>query len=211
LTTLQFIAAIVSALAWPASVCIIAVKFGDPLTRLLGRVKSLEGPGFKVDTVGAEIREIEAKVETAEQLKVLKRGPTEDHSLPLLLDYRSRIREIAQVSPNAAVVFAWMEVERELRAFLARSHQGDLALTQGRVTVLLNTMHERGILDPFTFGILTQMRAVRNKCAHPQELNEELSSQDAEAYADLAAQMVALLRSLDGRIAPNSNTTSIRN
>ncbi len=99
----QFVASLVSSLAWPVAVVIVAVVFRGPIGGMIERLEHVKGPGF----------EGWAKVEAATR-KAVATSPKTQPNAPVSGSLTEKMADLAGVAPGGAVAMAWTEVEKLL-------------------------------------------------------------------------------------------------
>ncbi|HFQ5008729.1 TPA: hypothetical protein ACG1TX_004191 [Vibrio vulnificus] len=150
---LEFVASIIDSLAWPVTVflCILILK--EPMGKLLGRVSK-----FKYGEIEAEFQERLEKLVAFEQSEEIKvNADTAEASVYL--------EDLAETSPRAAVLEAWLKVQKATSAFcIAKgfpqnvSHQG-----------LFKLARERNLdIDAFK-TVHQELRLLRNKAVHASD------------------------------------------
>src|SRR5437016_3080005 len=98
---LQFIAAIISALAWPTTVGVIICVLRKPILELIPALRKLRLKEFEL-----EFRDRLADAQTSVALLANEKAKED---VPLLKQ-ASYYRDLARVSPGAALMEVWMEV-----------------------------------------------------------------------------------------------------
>lgn len=174
---LEFIAALVSALAWPATAVIVTVIFRRQLAVLLARPFSSMKAGPLELVWDREIAEAEAEVEPR---------PDAPHSAAGEASVTDPLREVARVAPAAAVVQAFARLEEQLRQLLdaAGVDARGTARQMGRQAL------DAGLIQPETMSAIDGLAVLRNLAAHGRqaELDEQraldfLALVDAVSYA----------------------------
>src|SRR5215468_11107128 len=100
----------ISSSEWPAVAVVALVMLRQPLQRLIGTLRSVSYKDFKVD-FGERLKKAEAE---AAQL-----APQPPALAPPDPTAEQRFRAVADVSPNAAVLQAWVDVVLALRDLAA--------------------------------------------------------------------------------------------
>jgi hypothetical protein len=194
----ELISNVVTSAIWPVVVLILGVLFRDTLRQVLGRLKGFEGLGAKLELSETfkQLDESAGQVEVQESQTAQPSAPASDGSdgtnagarvLPL----RSLI-EVARLSPAAAIMDAWREVEETVlayhRALKLLGPNDELtptpSYTSRQITRFLVTS---GNLSASQGDLLDNLRTARNKIAHGQELPSE---GQALAYVEAAAQLM---------------------
>ena len=152
MSTEQFIASLVSSLAWPVAVVAIAVIFRVQLRQLLGgRLSRLKaGP-------------IEAEFDLVASHVQLELPAADDR--PLAASPLSReLRELAESSPRGAILEAHDRVERTLRDALEAV--GDPVREGDTATELARRAAARGLITPQTSKAVEGITVLRNLAVH---------------------------------------------
>lgn len=96
----QFAAAVIASVAWPMAVVFLVVLLKKPLSSLLPLIRSFKYKDFHLD-LGEKLEAVKDAVSA------------EDTSEPLPEAPQTAIA-LARLSPRAAVLHAWIEVEKQL-------------------------------------------------------------------------------------------------
>jgi len=184
---LTFIASIVHALVWPVFLIVVVMLLRKPLTTLIPLLTKLKYKEFEIE-FGKQIAEI--KEEAATELPAPAReGLTE----PRLLS--GKAVELLRVSPRAAIIEAWREVELAAANALVRNKAFAAVqpynATPLRLAKWLQAYH---LLEPPKAGIFHDLRALRNQAAHAPDF--AISEEVARQYIDLATRLVDYLDGL---------------
>lgn len=175
---LTFVAELVRALAWPVTVLIILLVLRQPLLQLIPLLQRLRFRDIELD-FGSQVQELAARL-TAE----LPRYPEQPGARSEL---RQHLTELAQLSPRAVVLEAWLQLEKAAIE-AARRHDLKLTTRQMRSPILLSySMEEAGILDEGKQEIFNRLRNLRNAAAHASDFAFDRES--ALEYADLALRL----------------------
>lgn len=172
-------------IAWPVVIIWVAYLFKGELRALLNRISHFK---YKDLDIKLGLDDAEAKARTIEQTI----------SFPLLsnleLDSRlEQLRRIADVSPRASIMEAWILVED------AAAHSG---FVQGADTPRINApsfvhwLVQSGKLPPESDELITQLRNLRDQAAaHKMAFTPtfELTKQDADRYLQLAAKASSMI------------------
>jgi hypothetical protein len=180
-TGLQFTAAIVNSLAWPAAVMVAAVLLRKELRDAFRRMLHLRFPGGEATfaplapfqaVLAATAREADAPEDTAET----RRQATEFGTL----------EELADLAPAQAIIFAWGLLEYQLNAASDRIAPNQ---PHGWPQVALNLRR----LDkwPLLFPAIAELRRLHD---YTVESGYPPSTADAVRYVSLAQDLVTTLR-----------------
>ena len=181
--SLTFISSVISALAWPVTVIIIILILRLPLTNLFPLLQRLRFQGLELD-FGRQVQAL--ALEARNQLPPASGVLNTEESL------RERWIELAQLSPRAVVLEAWLRLEKAA-IDASKRHGLNLHSAEIRSPLLLGeALEQAGILEGATAGIYHQLRNLRNAAAHASEV--AFSPDAAIEYADLAARLTEYLR-----------------
>lgn len=186
MNTLSFIAEIVKALAWPVTTLAIVAILRRPLGQLIPLLQRFKYKDFEF--------EFGRKIEEAKQgaLSLLP----EPSALPTLPSpEESRLLQLAEISPRAAVLEAFAAVEIE--AVYTANRLGVVkGMPQNLTSRTVRFLEESGRLDPGLVGLLGDLRSLRNQAAHAPEF--ALTPTAAIQYVHLSQAAVEKLRAITG-------------
>lgn len=178
---LEFIASLVGSLAWPVAAAIIALVFHKQVSGLLAKVKTLKWGEASVDfTEKLDQAENEADalpVQTGDQPAVPPPAPS------------GRFHDLLAISPNAAILDTWSEVESAVRKL--GKHHG-LTESSARPSRVGDELVKTGVLPVGVHKMLTEMRAMRNAAAHGAATTPE----DALRFYQLSQRTLAVIENL---------------
>jgi hypothetical protein len=184
LDPLTFVAALVSALAWPVTILIIFIVLRRPLLELVPLLTRFRYGNIELD-FGQRVREIASEIQ-----KVL---PPTNGTGPIgvgLSEYNIRL---AQLSPRAVILEAWLQLE-EAAVVAAKKHGLNLTSQETRSPLLLGqALEQAGILDEAKQKIFYRLRNLRNAATHASDFDFEPES--ALEYADSALRLADFIRS----------------
>lgn len=148
----QFAASLVSSLAWPIAVVIVAIVFRAPIGEMIGRLEHVKGPGFEAwANLAAEAHVALATSTTTPEKSNVPGSLTEKFS------------ELAGTSPSGAVMTAWIDVDKVLDAKIeAAGVSVDKSAYQPKWIVAL----QAGLITEETATALRKLRDLRNFAAH---------------------------------------------
>lgn len=179
----QFIASIIDSLAWPVAVVLIILLLRKAILRLLRRIKI-----FRYKDIEFEFSEKLAEVER----DASKLGFVINRTVPDVSQV-NRYATLAQISPNAAILEAWSDVELAVLE-LAREKAPDFPKIK-TFTSKLRLLHQIEVIDDQTAALIDDLRALRNLAAHPDN-SVKISTVEAERYGLTALRAASALREL---------------
>ena len=179
--------ALVKSLAWPAVVSGLAVLFRGEIRQSLGRMSSFRFRNFEVGF--GEALKAAGELAAAAGPAVLK----EIHRVPVLAAELARLRRLAGVSPRAAILEAWHEVERV---------GAEAARVEGLTEATLQGMVDRGILPGPARALAERLRGLRDRvAAEGVAIDGHLSSEQARQFAELAQALIGQLPAVKAEAA----------
>ena len=105
----------------------------------------------------------------------------------------SMLRLLADTHPSSAVLQAWREVEQEVMKLAERADIFPASRQRTSFNVF-RALHSRDVIDPDVAAVADQLRRLRNEAAHGR--NQDISSEDAKEYIDIAERIAEYLRRL---------------
>lgn len=182
MTWLQFIVEIAKALAWPSVVVFVFIYLRKPLS---GLVPFLEE--FKYGDFVLKFRAGISKVKLESRANAQVNPPTQ--LLAPIENLRNMLYNVASISPTAAVVQAWAELETKLteRALaVGAATSTDTIRGNSRLGhALLNSE----VFNQTDFQSFHNLRNLRNIAAHKADTG--LQEKDATDYVDLVIELMA--------------------
>ena len=177
MSILEFIAKVIDSLVWPVLVAWLVYGFRSPIGTLIGRLTSLRYKGLE-----AEFEKRLNKIAPDPDMvsAYIAESPDEQQTISLL--------ELAEIAPRAAVLEAWIQIEKATRDYLdsigierRMSYQGLLRLPDEYKTPL------KPILTAYQ-----ELRLLRNKVTHSRD--DDITADSAKWYVDVALWVAAEIR-----------------
>ncbi|WP_095155774.1 MULTISPECIES: hypothetical protein [Pseudomonas] len=174
---MQFVSALVSAVAWPAAVVTVVCLLKGPILGLIPKIRSFKYGELHVDLTEALQSLQEELPAAANEPDAQPEAPPPKLSVPL---------QIAAVSPRAGMIAAWLEVEGALNAVLKR--EGLDSNTHALPRQKLDLLRDAGHVNGPTYRAVLRTFKLRNEAVHM--LDREIPYDDAVAMADVCARLV---------------------
>lgn len=174
---LEFIAFLVDSLAWPLAAVSIALIFQKQIGSLLSKVKTLKWGEAAVDFT-EKLDEVESEAEA-----IADQANDQNTSAPALPS--GRFHELLAISPNAAILDSWAEVESEIRK-LGKHHGFSGSVSLSRIG---DQLVKNGLLPIGISKMLSEMRSMRNQAAHGAQTTPE----DALRFYQLSQRTLAFI------------------
>jgi hypothetical protein len=176
----QALVQLVSALAWPVTVIIIALLFRHEVRHTASRLSSLSYKSLKAD-FEQDLSNLEKDVkELAPKEPVAKANRIEEDKDAV--NSYERLKRIADISPRAAIMEAWRDIEvttKKVADAYGVSTQGQIAGVRA-----INELVQLHLLPDSVTSVYEQMRRLRSRAAHAADF--AISSEEAERYIDTA-------------------------
>lgn len=189
---MEIIVKLVESLAWPVTVLIIVFVFRSELVKVLSRLSNLKYKEFEAqfnnDLANIEKKTSQLSIQTGGSLKISgDAGTVSDNK-------HYRLLEIARLSPRAAIMSAWFEIENALY-----SMNKEILKQQApsfKQSEIISDLVSRGVLQETVIDIFRDLRQLRNQAVHYPDF--ALTQREAEKYIDLSLKLSAeLLRTKD--------------
>jgi len=172
---------LIDVLIWPMTTLVLAILFRGELKSLFHRVSSL-----KYKDIEANFRDRLDEVER-DASKILEDTDTEDVASP----YRDRfdwIMRLAEFSPRAAILEAWIEIESELVKLCQRAN---IELPQRRQIIkLAEKVVKAELLPNEILPLLKNLRNLRNEAVH---LPDFIIDDEGMRYLSVAVAIANLI------------------
>lgn len=189
---LTFITEIAKAIIWPTTVILAVALLRKPLTTLIPGLTHLKWKDFELE-FGRKIEELEQRserllpeTEAPKQVRILQvEGATRQPEI-------DRFTLLAELSPPAAVLESWLEVEIALKNASARHGVSEMDASQS--TSAIRALTKLGTLDSEAKAIINGLRALRNSAAHAPATAITVSQ--AKDYRSLALRVADRLKAL---------------
>lgn len=156
MSILEFLASIINSLAWPMLVGFCVYILRVPAGKLIARISK-----FKYGELEAEFREVLDDIKPIES-KVSERAQLEQRE-SISID----LEELADVSPRAAVMEAWILVEKATAEFCEAHDLPPRISYQG----LFRASKEKNLDIEHLQTAYQEMRLLRNKAAHASDFD----------------------------------------
>ena len=183
---LTFISNIVTATAWPLATLAIALLLRSPMSKAIGLISRVK---FSEVEVEFERQLTAAKEEASSEL------PTETFEnvgLPASVD--DHVIKLAGVSPRAAVLESWRQVESAALTAAENLLGAEKFKNKTMTFQAISTIERSTTVPERIVDLLRRLRSLRNQAAHSSEFS--LSATSAIEYARLASQVVAYLQGI---------------
>lgn len=194
---LAFVAAVIDAIAWPLVAVIIFLALRRPLFNLIPLIERLR---YRDLEIGFNTQVEQLAFAAREALPAHMHAEEEDRR------WHENLQELAQLSPRAVVLEAWLDLEREAIE-TSRRYGLNLSSWETRAPILLgHALEQAGILDDTTQEIFYRLKNLRNAAAHASDF--AFTPDSALEYADLAYRLTEHLRRAQPAPEPVASSVS---
>jgi hypothetical protein len=187
---LEFISSMVASLAWPVFLTLILVVLKKPLLELISALKSLRFKDIEFDFG----RRVEAIEKEAEEAELVLGGHVHGTLAETAPDEEARLQRIAELSPRAAIVEAWIIIEEALQGAALRL--GINVESHKDVNRILVALGKEPTVNQNLLSVIREMRSLRNDAAHVSDC--ALTVSEAQGLVSLAFQVAEALGKLAG-------------
>jgi uncharacterized protein YutE (UPF0331/DUF86 family) len=189
---MEFLASLVSSLAWPVTAVVVAIMLKNPITETLrdaGLKRFKVGP-LELELWDRKLQEVRTEVEGQAQIAVQEHlSPNDTPAEELAQDALGlfgQIEQLSRISPKAAILESYRQLEEELRPLLEdrlrmRSSE-DRRRRPRSLGALAREANRADVLDAADLDIINDLSALRNAVAHEAF---DVDVERALSYADL--------------------------
>jgi len=174
---LEFVTKILSAIAWPATVLILAYALRDQLQALLPLLTKVKIRDLEFE-FGRQVAELAA--EAATQLPAISSGGRES-------SYATDMSALILASPRTIILEAWLAVDRAARTAIARNKVMQPIQPNVSLMKVAKALQSAGILDPAQMSVFSELHSLRNQAVHMPDL--ALSRTAVNGYVMAADQL----------------------
>jgi hypothetical protein len=180
---LQLSASIIDSLAWPLTVAVGIYLLRRPLLALLPNLRQFKYKDLEVQ-FGEQLDKLEHELE--------QHAPPEEVAAEpdLQPDEREKFDLLAAISPNAAVLEAWTDIERKVHILAARHN-----LSYRSIRYATQVLRNKEIISPRLSSLLADLRGLRNMAAHPPA-EWQITLDEAHRYKEVVDQVGYELQSI---------------
>lgn len=160
----EFIASLIESLAWPAAIAFGVYLLREPIRGVVGSLRRLTYKGMAAE-FGEAVQDAETTATEAELP-----SPAPSPGEPAL---STELRTEINTAPRAAVIEAWLAVERELEAL---AEQVGIDVSDRRVRrpkSLLRELWEGDVIDASLAAVIDDLNRARNVAAHARPYTVE--------------------------------------
>jgi len=175
---------LIEAVAWPLTVIAAAFMFRHELRRAAQRLSTLKYKDFSAD-FNANLTKIESDLDQISSNQTDEKQLENDQTLSSY----ERLLRIADISPRAAIMEAWRDIEVTTK----KVTEAYGIATIGRIAGVkaIRQLVQRGILPSNIVSVYESLRRLRARAAHSADF--AIDPEEAERYIDTAHQFYMTL------------------
>ncbi len=163
----DFVSSLISSLAWPLVVLTVSVMMRRQIAELLGRIGSFKYKDLEL-SFSKNMEEVRKLSENKPKSK-MKAAPVPEAKVSQASksgDLRAELISIAELSPLAAIPFAWSKVETQLVDTVDRLGLEKPSKSSFSPSLYIDTLRRSEKLSENTYKQLTLLRQTRNEVVH---------------------------------------------
>ncbi|WP_407353296.1 hypothetical protein [Luteimonas sp. R10] len=196
---LTFVAEVVRALAWPASVLLLAFMLRKPIGELIPLLRKLKYKEIEME-FSREIAELKAEALPPPEQRIIPAQISADDQEAAAIQVPERLEtkredllRMVHFSTRVAIMEAWLEVESAAIEVASSFWSMPPSESFKSFPRLGEYLLQCKVIDHKLLETFKRLHQLRNKAAHAGELN--LSEEDARSYVELAIALAAHIRS----------------
>jgi len=179
----QFVASVISSLSWPIAVVLVVALLRASLMGLIPKIRSLKYGDLHID-LGKELEAVKAEISA----HATDAEAPESQPLP---PTTSTI-ELASLSPRAAILTSWLEVEKEIEVTISK-HQIRIANPhKNHPGLKMRILRDKNLIDENTMSTFKKLYDLRNRAAHLTDV--DVGYDDAISMAELCEWLILKLK-----------------
>jgi len=184
----QFIADLVSSLAWPTVGAIFLIMFRSELAKIVQRLAHLKYKDLEMDFDKVKQQAQELHQEVAREEPALKS--------PVFTSLEDQILDAVERAPSAAILLAWSALETAMASAVARLAISPESPSYRSPMHNIEMLSKYGGLSKRHDHLMHEMRILRNKVAHERDSMISITQEQALNYANIAIDMAQHLEQL---------------
>ena len=185
---MQFIADIVSSLAWPAVAAAFFVIFRSEAKKIIQRLAHLKYKDLELDFTKVK-----------EQAQLIHKEIPEDRETsrsPVFTSLEDQVLDAVERAPSAAVLLAWSSIETAMASAVDRLAISPESPSYRSPMHNIEMLTKYGDIPPLYANLLHEMRMLRNRVAHERDSMLSITQEQALNYAHAAIDMIGFFENL---------------
>lgn len=186
----------IDVLIWPITTVGLALLFRQNINTAFQRMTK-----FKFRDIEATFTNKLDQLEESELIVEISDAQVVQESNSVIEETNQRLERLVDISARAAIMEAWLEVEKELRTLsIVVSVKPEEELPP---RLLIRKLVEEGVIDESVSSIYQDLSSLRNQAAHTYDFY--LPETETTRYVQIAKGLAALLRFKKNSISPKDN------
>jgi hypothetical protein len=185
---------IIKALAWPIAALIILKMFREPLMAIIPFIEKIKAAGVEV-TIAREV----AKAKALAQDSIPDSGSQKITALDADLEKKTKLFQIGELAPRAAISEAWRELElagANAVSILSSEEKKSPRLIRSPMGFAEALMNE-GLISENQRSAISTLRRIRNESVHLQEFS--LDQNVVRDYIETAFKLAKEIRNIKSK------------
>lgn len=178
----QFVASIIASLSWPIAVVLVVALLRASLMGLIPKIRSLKYGDLHID-LGKELDAVKAEISALATDAEAPEAPPPPTTSTI---------ELASLSPRAAVLTSWLEVEKEIDLTLSKHHIFISDSRKNDPGLKMRILRDKNLIDENTMSTFRKLYELRNTAAHLTDVN--VGYGDAITMAELCEWLIQKLK-----------------
>ena len=184
----QFIAEIISSMAWPTVAIVILFMFRSEFAKIVQRLAHLKYKDLELDFDKVKQQAEELHKEILEERPAVKS--------PAFTSLEDQVLDAVERAPSAAVLLAWSGVETAMASAVARLAISPESPSYRSPMHNIEMLAKYGGLSKNHANLLQEIRILRNRIAHESDSMLSITQNQAFNYANVAIDMIQHLEQL---------------
>lgn len=189
MTWLQFIASIVSALAWPTIIGLIFITYKSDISKLF-----LQIGHFKFKDLEIYFNALREQKQTLLHTKSSVID-TQDQC-PFFLSMEEQIFDAVNKDPIAAIILAWSSLESAMAESVSRLPKSPEYPSHRSSSLYPERLLLAEKISFTHYNLIRELQNIRNQVVHQRSFINPVSHKQAKEYADTAIQMIRYFKEL---------------
>lgn len=185
----EFIAQVISSLAWPAVLVAFLVVFRSEVSKVIQRLAHLRYKDFELD--------FDKVRQHAEDLHKEVREEKPPVRSPVFRSLEEQVLDSVERAPSAAILLAWSSLETAMASAVARLAVSPEPPSCRSPAHNIDVLSKYANLPAKYVDLLREMRMLRNKVAHDRDSMSAITHDQALEYATAAIDMIGYLENLE--------------
>ncbi|GGB96922.1 hypothetical protein GCM10011352_23830 [Marinobacterium zhoushanense] len=178
----QFIADIISNLAWPSVAIAFLFMFRAELAKIVQRLAHVKYKDLELDFEKVKQQAEELHIEFAQEEPVVES--------PVFTSLEEQMMDAVDRAPSAAILLAWSGLETSIASAVSRLAISPDSPSYRSPMHNIETLSKNGRLSKKHESLLHEMRMLRNKVAHEKDSMLSISQSQALSYVNAAVELI---------------------